>query len=322
MEKIQFIRENIDYKETKLDKRKEIVEEILNEVDNDLFDYFSNSFKTNLTSKDKLSHEDNVCRTLENLANYLLNAEEIKQEKNDEEFKYVFHTDEQYFQKKMQRENSLESMSSDSNEDNIIHFLVRSKRNYKKAKTQFVIKSDLKRPGLVGEVLRAYNDELERISDKLKRENLGNIGNRYLLTRASGQIKTDMIIVKDQLLGTFGYNSNPSENTEYDFDFLDYGNPLHIEALMRTFADFEPQSELAYVVMAFEELAGKTLLTPRERNVLSFVRMGLKNHEIAQDIIELGQAQLQGLNVTQQWVGAMVNNIAKKIAKEGAKYEF
>ena len=234
----------------------------------------------------------------------------LRKKKADEDFKYVFHTDEQYFQKKIKRENSIESMSADSNEDTVIHFLIRSKRNYKKSKTQFISKKDLKREGFVGEVLRAYNEELERISNKLKRENLDDSGQRYLLTRASGQIKSDMIIVKDQLLGVFGYNSNPSESTEYNLDIIDFTNALHVEALMRTFCDFEHNNELSYIVSSFEKLANQTLLTPRERIVYSLMRQGAKNHELAEE-----------LNITQQWIGAMIGNVAKKIAKKAKEIE-
>lgn len=309
MENLALIRESIDYKQTKLNDRKKVVNDILSKTEGQLADYFDGQYRASLGSKDKLSHEDNVCRTLESLANYLLNSDEVKEEKS--ETQYVFHTDEQYFQKKIQRENSIESMSSDSNEDTVIHFLVRSKKNYKKSKAQVVTKSDLKREGFVGDVLRSYNEELERISMKLKRENLDSSGNRYLLTRASGQIKTDMVIVKDQLLGTFGYNSNPSETTEYNLDLVDFTNAKHIEALMRTFCDFEPNTDLAYVVMTFEDLANRTLLTPRERIVLSLIREGMKNVEIAEEF-----------EITPQRIGVIVSTIAKKIAREAMKYDF
>jgi hypothetical protein len=306
MEALTMIREQIDYKQTGLSDRKQVVDNILAQTGDELTNYFSDSFKTSLTSKDKLSHEDNVCRTLESLANYLLNSDEVKEDKNDTQ--YVFHTDEQYFQKKIQRENSIESMSSDSNEDTVIHFLIRNKKNYKKSKTQVVTKKDLNRDGLVGEVLRAYNAELERITARLKSGQ--NTGKRYLLTRASGQIKTDMVIVKDQLLGTFGYNSNSSESTEYDLNVVDFSHPLHVEALMRTFCDFQPDSDLSFIVSSFEQLANETLLTPRERLIYNDIRSGMKNFELAKEY-----------EVTQQWIGSIVSSIAKKIAKQAVKYE-
>jgi DNA-binding CsgD family transcriptional regulator len=309
METVAYIRNNIDYKKTKLDDRKQVVESILNTAQNDLENYFDGNYKASLTSKDKLSHEDNVCRTLENLANYLLNSDEIKEEKANEEFQYMFHTDEQYFNMKVNRENSIEGMSTGSNEDTVIHFLIRSKKNYKKAKTQLVTKRDLNREGLVGEVLRAYNAELERITEKLKTGEIG--GNRYLLTRASGQIKTDMVIVKDQLLGTFGYNANPSESTIYNLDQIDFTNELHIEALLRTFCDFQPDSDLAHIVVAYEELAKQSGLTPHERKIFKLFREGLKNNEIA----EIMEFKNNG-HVTK-----MAHTISRKIAKEAARIE-
>lgn len=306
-EKLTRVRGQINYHKTKIADRKEIVENIMEDWEQDFNSYFDNSYKASLTAKDKLSHEDNTCRTLESLANYLLNADEIKEDKN--ETQYVFHTDKQYFDKKISRENSIESMSSDSNEDTVIHFLVSSKKNYKKSKKQVITHADLQRNDFAGQVLRDYAAELERISFKLKPENLDKSGNRYLYTRASGQIKTDMIIVKDQLLGTFGYNSTPSESTEYDLDVIDFKNEVHVEALMRTFCDFEPDNELAFLVMAFEELANETLMTPRERILYSYIRQGLKNVDIA-----------PYFNITPQRVGQLVTVIAKKIAKQAQKY--
>ena len=81
IEELALVRGQIDYKKTSLNDRKEIVDRIVEEKGSEMADYFNNSFKT-LTSKDKLSHEDNVSRTLENLANYLLNSDEIKEEKS------------------------------------------------------------------------------------------------------------------------------------------------------------------------------------------------------------------------------------------------
>lgn len=307
---LETLREGIDYKQTGLDDRKQVIEDILKKHDGDLVEYFDNQFNPNLNGKDRLLSEDGVCRSLETMANYLLNADEIKKEKTEEDYQYVFHTDEQYFNKKINRENSLEGMSSDSNEDTVIHFLIRSKKNYKTAKTQAITKRDLKREDEAGIVLADYAAALEQISHRLKRENLESTGQRYLLTRMSGQIKTDMIIVKDQLLGTFGYNSNPTESTEYNLEIVDLTNVKHVEALMRTHCDFEPDSDLAYLVMAFEELAGETLLTPRERITLSLIREGVKNVEIAEEFA-----------ITPQRLGAIVTTIAKKIAKEAEKYE-
>ena len=309
MTTIEMIRSGIDYKKTKLDDRKQIVENILNGAQNELDTYFEEQYRPALNAKDRLSHEDGVCRTLESLANYLLNSDEVKQEKASEDFKYVFHTDEQYFNKKINRENSIEGMSEGSNEDTVIHFLVSNKKNYKSAKTQMVTKADLKLPGAVGDILREYNAELERISARLK--NPEPTGQRYLLTRASGQIKTDMVIVKDQLLGTFGYNANASESTEYNLDLIDFTNEKHIEALLRTFCNFDPNSELAFIVMAYEELVKSTNLTMHERHVFNLFRQGLKNNQIAPII-----------NVSNQHVSKLATTISKKIAKEAQRIEY
>lgn len=309
METLVLIREKIDYRQTKLDERKKVVDDILNNVQNDLEEYFDGSYKANLTSKDKLSEEDNVCHTLEGLANYLLNSEEIKKEKEDEEFQYVFHTDEQYFNKKIHRENSIEGMSTGTNEDNVIHFLLNSKKNYKKSKTQIITTKDLLRGGMIGAVLNGYNDELQRISGRLKK-GVDNSGKRYLLTRTSGQIKDDMIIVKDQLLGTFGYNSNASESSKCDLEFIDFTNEKHIEALLRITCEFEPNKDLAYIVLAYEQLAKESGLTPHERHVFSLFRQNLKNNEIAPI-----------LNVTNQHVTKMSHVIARKLAKEAQRIE-
>lgn len=332
---VNEINKQIDYKKTKLEERKQLVEEVL-ESTNFYTEYFSGYFKASINAGDHLSTDVNVCKSLERMANYLLNSDEIKAEEEEEKVQYVFHTDAKYFQKKVDREQSIESLTdstSDDHSDSIIHFLKREEQNYKLPKSQFVSQEDLERADFLGQVLRAYSSYNDFISSELKKEK--SEYNRYLLTKIKGQLKHDLIYSKDHLLGIFGYDLKTfSESTEPNLDVFDFTNKLHllgtyieverknkrtgkmekkkehIKGLLYFKPDFDPNNDFSFILKDLQDTIEKANLTEIEKFVLEQMRNGATKVEVAKI-----------LNTHNVKVYRTMEIIASKVAKVGNKYD-
>ena len=261
------LNKQIDYNKTKLEDRKEIVNDILNSGFYE--EYFDEFFKVNINSSDALSEFDNAANSLEKMANYLLNSDESKEEKKDIEYK--FYTNEDDFQAAIKKEAKIDNMGAGQDTENIIHFLKNENRNFKKTKTQVITSKDLQRDDELGEVLRDYQNSLNEVTDNLKAGKDINIS-RYLLTKASGALKQDMINSKDILLGTFGYRTNASESTVIEWDEVDYCNPDHVRALLHFSRDYDGIEDLKYIIIDFYELMDSLKLTDLQKEIIELVQ--------------------------------------------------
>lgn len=336
---VNELNKKIDYSKTHLKERKEVVEDILNNTDF-YGEYFDNYFKTSITSRDALSSDVNVCKSLERMANYLLNSKEIKQEEDAEKVKYVFHTDENYFRKKVEREHSLSQVMSAENEEyeeNIIHFLKTSETNHKVKKRQT---PDLKNIRVskvnseedveeVTQIVNEYQSFIDYITEMLVTKDRSI--NRYLLTKTKGELTDDIILTKDSLLGIWGYKlKNTAESTLPNMDVFDFTNMDHVKGTDLVFINnkgketkvkikglmyFKPKTLMAeddfsFVLCDFEKTVEKANLTKREQSVLELLREGHRNVDIERI-----------LNISQKTVRYDIETIAKKIIRVGNKYD-
>jgi len=319
------LNQKIDYSKLTLDERKREVESILENTDF-YSEYFSEHFKGSINSGDSLSQEINVCKSLEKMANYLLNSEEVRKMEDAEQTKYVFHTDAQYFRKKIERESSLEFLL-DSGEGTI-HFLKRNEKNYKKPKTQVITKDDLDRKDELGEILRNLQAYSEFINQELKNPNTKF--NRYLLTKIKGQLSADMVYIKEKMLGVFGEDFvTCKEGASPDLDVFDFTNHSHLNGFTLETTDkkgrkkkefikgllyFKPYLDLnndfSIILTDLQNTIDKANLTDIEKYVLNEMRNGSTKKEVAET-----------LNCSHVKVTRTMEIIASKVAKVGNKYD-
>lgn len=328
---VMNLNKQIDYKQTKLEDRKKVVEEIVKSTEF-YTEYFSGYFKGSINSGDSLSSDVNVCKSLERMASYLLNSEEIKAEEDKEVTQYVFHTDAKYFKKKMERESSIEALTESddgSKSEAIIHFLKREGKNQKKGKDQFISKTDLKRTDLLGQVLRDYSSYNDFITAELQKKKKSKF-NRYMLTKIKGQLTNDMIYSKDQLLGTWGYDLKTfSESTVPDLDVFDFTNRLHlngttikvkdkkgklknehIKGLLYFKNDFNPDNDFSFILRDLQDTIDKANLTEMEKYVLEEMRNGASKVEVAEKLETHHVKIVRTMEI-----------IAGKVMKVGNKYD-
>lgn len=340
---VNELNKKIDYSKIHLEERKNVVNNIL---DNTSFydEYFQDHFKAAINSYDHLSSEVNVCKSLERMANYLLNSKEIKQEEDAEKTHYVFHTDEKYFRKKVAREQSIEQMANTENGDHenaVIHFLKRDDGNFKKEKIQTISTKDIRVDkknsqedvDYVISVINDYKDFYDRITDKLINKDTDI--NRYLLTKVKGQLTDDIIYSKDHLLGVFGYDlRNAQKETACpSLDIFDFTNWNHVYGRKVTFHGISPRGKkiehtvVAKGLMFFKpsndmsddfnltlvDLANtieKANLTEEEKQILELSQNGLTLEEIAEIF-----------NTYHLKISRALRIIANKIIKVGNKYD-
>jgi hypothetical protein len=295
------INSKIDYNKSKLQDRKQVVDEIL---ETGFFeDYFDDRFKVNLNASDGLSEHDSACNSLERLANYLLNSDEVKEDKKSDDFEYKFYSDEEAFQKAVNKEPKIDGMASSVEKENVIHFLKKENRNFKKSKDQVITKKDLARNDELGQILREYTDYLEKITHELNNFGESKLS-RFKLSEISGSISNDMIQTKDMLLGVFGYKTNAEESTVIDWEQVDFSNGQHAKALLYMKPGRRSDEDLQYLIDDFDKLFREARPTNLQNDIVELMRENKGPTEIGDE-----------LGIPKQNVTKNIDMLVKRITK-------
>ena len=273
------------------DERKKCIEDAL-EGTSFFEEYFTDYYNVNASQNDYLSLENNVCKVLENYASYLLNSKDIDDEESQQ---YKFYYDETAFRRAVNKD-----IKYDDKSPEVIDFLLANQSNYKKAKDQKIISSDLKRNDYLGDVLRDYQTYI----DVLDNSNM----QAYRRNRLKGEVQRDMILSKDALLRVHGYNLRYfSESTKPDLEVLDFAdfNQLKgytvegvdphytkVDGLLRMKFNGDFQNDFQCILYDLDILIKKTKLTERERECLNYFRNGLTNVKIG-DIIGVDEKSIR-----------------------------
>lgn len=295
------LNKKIDYTKQKIDERLNIVNEIL---DTGFYhEYMDEVFKVNLTSTDSQSDSDAAALSLEKMANYLLNSEEVKEDKKKDDFEYKFYSDEESFKKAVNKEPKIDGMGSSLDKENIIHFLKKENKNFKKSKDQVVNNKDLKREDELGRVLRNYAEYLEKVTIELNNHEHSALS-RYKLSEISGSLRTDMINSKDILLGVFGYKTNAEESCVIDWSQADFTNRNHARALLYMKPGFRSDEELQYLVDDFLKIVKKAKPTKLQQEIILLLRDN-------KGLTEIGLE----LNIPKQNVNKNIDMLVTRICK-------
>lgn len=310
----------------KYEDRKKLVQELSEEWDIFLNEYFENHCDVSINTNDFLISEINVCRAIESLGTYLLRADDVpggKTSKGSHPF-----LDEDYLTQKMNREKGFfgegedrrdEENISDEDEINTLN-----KSNFKMEKKQEIKSDDLKRDDFLGQVLNDYNQMLKDISLKLKENKTDK--RRYVYTRQKQSIKDDMILSKDLLLHVHGYTLRYfGESTEPEYDLLDFKNEKHLMGKKIQYTsqgkfckgllyfktdDLNLSKEFDCILQDLQNIIDQTNLTQDELDTLEMMRFNYSKDEIAQE-----------LNTYPRKVYRHIENISKKVSKKAYQLE-
>lgn len=306
----------LDNSKTLLEDRKKVLEELLGEKGNYFTEYIESHYKAALNASDPTSENINVFKTLETMANYLLNCEESKAIDQLEKPEYVFHTNNDYFGMKRNRE--LFNMNSDDgntnmvDNSNIVHALIKKQGNSRVPKTQKITQSDLERKDFCGVVLRGYQSFLDHIDNKIKetKDNPDHLWRKYL--NAKGSVKKDMLDVKDMLLGVWGYNTQIKEGHIPDYDIFDFTDVETVRYLLQlSEPQFGSDFDMWLTWKEFEMTVKKANLTTQEQLVVYCLKNSWQLREISEEF-DIDYDRLRR---------TIMNTIIKKIIKLGNKYD-
>lgn len=263
--------------------------------------------KSKPSYKDRLSHDDPVCKFLESVANYIIytpGAERI-----DKKTQYNFYTTGN-LQRKINREQSYDAITDKNNEDkydseklstgDVIDFLVDKSINYKKKIEYKVEPEDLEKYP----VLQEYQDSINNIKYRLD----SNIDMRKSYLRSHmGRLKDDQRLYKKILEGTFQAKDPLPDTMEIDYDQFDFFDKEHVLALLK-FAPKKLNTDLGILIYDLDQLLNNIYLSPTEKKILDLYR--------AEDSVTIDIAK--ELKRSHQFVLSSLNRICDKVVN---KYE-
>lgn len=305
--------DKLDYSISSYEERLELIKNLLGE---EFFcGYFTHYFKPNISTKDQLSEDNNICQALLKITDYILGCEEIKEQFKEKKCVYKFYRNEENLKAVLSKEPSLEELSNNLNaQEEVIHFLMK-KQNFRRSKNISVTAADLKREDYTGEVLREYNKLKEKLLELKEnpelREKIKYPYGRGKISHIIKEVNTDMLISKKILDGTNGeaLRHPGDEGQVIEWDCFDYSNFNHIRALLYSNAtQLSPDNEVSFLVYDLQNMVKKMYknkkLKARDLEIMKMVRQGYLQEEIAKTF-----------NISQERVSAKIVHISKKIAK-------
>ena len=305
----------LNYKENSLEKRLQLVNEKLeSSKDENGLNFFENytlkHYKDKLNSSDELSEKNEVFKTLENMANYLLGSEEIREIRKKEKQQYKFYIDETEFRLRTNKEQLFENVANDNDikAENVIHFLLsKYNENYKLGSSISVTAKDIHEKDFCGDILYQYHQLLTHVDKQIKNPDEEYKGKRYILTKAKRDLIDDMTLVKTQLKGIIKPKHLLKDSTVTEWDCFNWGNRKHVKELIYIQTGFHPENEISFIIMDLktlvQEMKQEGKLSKSEIKVYNLIRQGYKNNEIAEK-----------LNVRRTYISNTVAVIVKKIS--------
>ena len=320
------IKSMINYKIDSLEDRMKCVDIALAHGNRFYQEYFDKYCDPGITNSDMLLSDSNVVQSLESMANYILAKDD---EYNKTESSYF--VSEHELDRKMRREDEFDntgtSLIVDKDETVSIYEEAKSNQNFKKSKTQTIKPSDLERNDELGSILRDYNIFINLISNYTKKDKvtgetkkINKKANLYTYSKQHSSIKDDMIICKDSLMKTHGYNLKYfSESTQPNYDMIDLTNVDHLLGGWVEYSDgkvrsngllsFKPtddyQDDFNCIIVDVQNLIDNCDLNNFQMDVISLYQEGLKPSDIERE-----------LNTTRKKVRVALDTVAKKVSKK------
>ena len=254
-------------------------------------EYFDKYFKIPITSDEFLSQDINVCRVLENFANYILFSPDS--ERITKKTQYNFYPSKQ-LRKKENKTLSLNHMithgeyQKDDTFDDVVYsevidYFVRHK-NFKKEIKQEITEDDLRDPELI--CVLNYQDLIDKITSRL----LDNIyykkypleapeGYKFLdykqeklLYQTRIECQKDQLICKDKIKGTIYFKSPLPDSSRIAWEEFDWYDKEQVLNLIRFNENYGFLDNFETMLQDLKTLLEKTNFTSEEKKVLVLYR--------------------------------------------------
>lgn len=318
----------IDYELHSLQDRINCVNKILEE-DSYYVEYFDKYFVYSPNCNQHLSENDNVCRSLEKMADYLLFSEEEKQRQKENKTEYKI-----FKSAKMFKLATREMGAGDINELEInkpMCMLIEGNKNYYLENKQNIFESDFK-DREIGDILIDYRNLKNQCSEKigynkilisLYKNQLSNptIDNDYAkeisqqlteLRRYNNKLRMQVSLLKDDMLQSKHGIKKPIEfkhispcSTEIDWYLFNFSDINQVLALLQ--CPSKPlNTDLGVLVYDLEQLMSKIKFNDTQKKVLDLWR----NQSMTQEVIA------EVLHTAQQNISLTLRSIARMIVKQ------
>jgi hypothetical protein len=288
---------NIDAQQDRIN----VVEKGLRDADGNIIPFLEYFF-TELdsvfcpTTSGCLSSEINVCRTLENIASYILFAPDAK--RLIEKTEYNFYKDEAEFRKK-HKELSLNHIEGD---DGILDVLIESNHNYLCDTSQKIYASDRKKYN----ALQEYEDFINLLSDRIKAMENSPSPERRILSNTVGELRVDQLVLKSLICKPIIFKHIAPNRERLDEPDIDGFKYEEVEKMFRQMGKnyLTPFGKLSIVL---SEILEHIELSEKERQIVSIIMVGHipKKKDIAKEV-----------GVDPSFVTQCFSKIKNKIIKE------
>lgn len=260
--------------------------------------------KVNVNKTDGLSENNEVCKALEKIANYILFSPDG--ERITKKTKYNFYTEET-LDMKLNKEPSYEGFVNRNNgdEEEVIDFLVRKGKNYKNCIKQKIYTEDLKDEEL--ECVAQYEESINNLRQQSQSaKNNEDMRLKRLCDNQIGSMKVDQLMCKDMLKGTIYFKQALADSTEIDYDKFDYSNKEHVMALLKVTSSQDFNNDIYCMICDLENTIKKCDFSKAEQEVMRCWR--------EKDSTQEGIAKTLG--VTQQSINKTLSRICSKISSK------
>jgi hypothetical protein len=248
------------------------------------------------TTTGYLSSEINVCRTLENVASYILFAPDAKRLVGKTE--YNFYKDEAEFRSKT-KELSLDYIEGD---DGTLDILIESNHNYLCDTSQKIYASDRKKHT----ALQDYEELINLLSNRIKAMKNSSSPERRVLSNTVGSLRVDQLVLKSMICKPIIFKHIASNGERLDEPDIDGFKYEEVEKMFRQMGKnyLTPFGKLADVLT---EIIEHIELSDKEKQVVSIIEAGCvsKKKAIATEI-----------GVDPSFVTQCFSKIKNKIIKE------
>jgi len=263
--------------------------------------YFDEKFNCNVTKEDTISSNNNVCKTLEAMANYILFADDVPKIKKTEYNFYTLNQLKNRFGKELSLDSLIEMTYKNVNEEFKLSFLLDSGKNYKKAIEQCITADDIKEIPAVAdyEYFKSFLSKKLQNFRKFKSEKA--LQRKYIVMMKD--LKTDSILSKDKIKGTIYFKNVMMDSTQPDYSEFDFYDIHHVTALIECKGSII--SDVGCMVYDLRNLVEKVSWKTNEVTILNYLYKGLNTFEIGR---ELGENRRE--------IKKKVKTIVKKIIRQ------
>lgn len=286
--------------------------------------YFSEYYAVSPNQKGFLAEDDSVCKLLEILGTYILNANDVE---SNRKIKYKFWKSEREYRDYKESKNiSMTTVSEDNDVIEVIDMFIDKKndKNQKIVKGAEVLKKDineieeikliqgaidyLKSPNGMKSIREFAVNLIESDNcneeEKEKLKYIANNTKRYI-DKYTKELKENQLAIKESIKRPIVFrNALKDEGAPNKLDAFDFMEDNDIKSLLPYLSHNDLMTDFGIIVYDLIKLLEESNLSPRELDIVRMYKEGMRQSEIADE-----------LGINKSTVRKMEYRISKKAVK-------